>query len=153
MESVNEVVRKKLEAYPKPESQLALRAIELAERYGNDASVAEQLMTRDAMAAHTRDELGISINSSARPIQAALASAATFSVGAAMPLLIVFLSPETKLIPFVFGTTLVFLAGLGVLAALAGGAPIVRAAVRVMFWGALAMALTAAVGALFRTLF
>jgi VIT1/CCC1 family predicted Fe2+/Mn2+ transporter len=114
--------------------------------------VAEQLMTRDAMAAHTRDELGISINSSARPIQAALASAATFSVGAAMPLLIIFLSPETKLVPIVFGTTLVFLAGLGVLAALAGGAPVVRAALRVTFWGALAMALTAAVGALFRTI-
>ena len=114
--------------------------------------VAEQLMARDAMAAHTRDELGISIDSSARPIQAALASAATFSVGAAMPLLIVFLSPEIKLVPIVFGTALVFLAVLGVLAALAGGAPIARATVRVTFWGALAMALTAAVGALFRTL-
>ena len=114
--------------------------------------VAEQLMTRDAMAAHTRDELGISINSSARPIQAALASAATFSVGAAMPLLIVLISPGARLIPIVFGTTLVFLAGLGVLAALAGGAPIVRAAVRVTFWGALAMTLTAFVGALFRTI-
>ena len=113
--------------------------------------VAAQLMAHDALAAHARDELGISSNFSARPVQAALASAATFAVGAAMPLLIVVVSPETRLVPIVFGATLVFLAGLGVLGALAGGAPIGRAALRVSFWGALAMGLTAAVGALIGT--
>ena len=110
--------------------------------------VVTQLMAHDALTAHARDELGISSNFIARPVQAALASAATFSVGAAMPLLIVFVSPETRLVPIVFGATLVFLAGLGTLGALAGGAPMGRAALRVTFWGALAMALTAAVGAL-----
>ena len=114
--------------------------------------VAEQLMAHDALAAHARDELGISVSVRARPIQAALASAATFAVGAAMPLLIVLVAPEGRLVPIVFGTTLVFLAGLGTLAALAGGAPTLRAAARVTFWGALAMGLTAAVGALFGTI-
>jgi len=114
--------------------------------------VAEQLMAHDALAAHARDELGISDNSIARPIQAALASAATFSVGAAMPLLIVLLVPEKRMIPSVFLTTLVFLAVLGTLAALAGGAPLMRAAVRVTFWGALAMGLTAIVGVIFGTM-
>ena len=114
--------------------------------------VAEQLMVHDALAAHAQEELGISVNFIARPVQAALASAATFAVGAAMPLLIVFVAPQTGLVPIVFGATLVSLAGLGTLAALAGGAPIVRAAVRVTFWGALAMGLTAAVGALFGTI-
>ncbi|MFY9329484.1 MAG: VIT1/CCC1 transporter family protein, partial [Georgfuchsia sp.] len=108
-----------------------------------------QLMAHDALSAHARDELGISLNFIAHPLQAAWASAASFSIGAAMPLLIVFVVPGTKLVPVVFGVTLVFLAVLGALAAFAGGAPIARAAVRVTFWGALAMALTAAVGALF----
>lgn len=111
--------------------------------------VAEQLMAHDALAAHARDELGISAHSIARPIQAALASAATFSMGAAMPLLIVLAVPGPKLVATVFGATLVFLSGLGTLAAFIGGAPILRAALRVTFWGALAMGLTAAVGALF----
>ena len=113
--------------------------------------VAEQLMAHDALAAPARDELGISVNSRARPVQAALASAATFSLGAVMPLLIVLVVPGVRLVPVVFGTTIVFLAGLGMLAAMIGGAPMIRAAVRVMFWGALAMGLTAAVGALFGT--
>ncbi|MBF0523169.1 MAG: VIT family protein [Candidatus Omnitrophica bacterium] len=111
--------------------------------------VAKQLMSYDALAAHARDELGISSNFSARPVQAALASAATFALGAALPIFIAFIFSETKLIPIVFGATLVFLAGLGTLAAIAGGAPIVRSAIRVTFWGALAMGLTAAVGAIF----
>ena len=111
--------------------------------------VAAQLMARDALAAHARDELGISSNFTARPIQAAFASAATFSVGAALPLLVVFVSPEPRLVLFVFGSTIIFLAVLGALGALAGGAPMVRAAIRVTFWGALAMGLTAVVGALF----
>lgn len=113
--------------------------------------VAQQLMTRNALAAHARDELRISDMMSARPIQAALASAAAFSIGAAMPLITVFLVPETFLVPAVSGTSLIFLALLGVLAAWVGGAPIIKATVRVTFWGALAMGLTALVGSLFGT--
>ena len=114
--------------------------------------VADQLMTRDALSAHARDELGISVNSSPHPVQAALASAVMFSVGAAMPLIVVFAAPAKWLVPIVFGTTLVFLAGLGTLSAFTGGAPLLRAALRVTFWGALAMGLTAAVGAIFGTI-
>ena len=113
--------------------------------------VADQLMAHDALGAHARDELGISVNMSARPVQAALASGATFSVGAAMPLLIVLIASEKGLVPFVFGTSLFFLAGLGLLAGFAGGSPLGKAALRVTFWGALAMGLTAAVGTLFGT--
>ena len=111
--------------------------------------VATQLMAKDALGAHARDELGISETLSARPIQAALASAATFAVGAAMPLLIVVSVPATALVWTVSGSSLFFLALLGSLAARAGGSPVLRAAARVTFWGALAMALTAGVGALF----
>jgi len=114
--------------------------------------VAQQLMAHDALAAHARDELGISATMSARPVQAAFASAGTFAVGAAMPLLTVALVPETSLVPIVSGTSLVFLAGLGILAARAGGSPMVRGAARVTFWGALAMGLTAGIGALFGTI-
>jgi VIT1/CCC1 family predicted Fe2+/Mn2+ transporter len=113
--------------------------------------VAEQLMAHDALAAHARDELGISESMSARPVQAALASAVTFAVGAALPLLTVLVTPESRLVPVVFVISLIFLAGLGVMAARAGGAPIMKSAIRVTFWGALAMGLTAAVGALFGT--
>jgi VIT1/CCC1 family predicted Fe2+/Mn2+ transporter len=113
--------------------------------------VAEQLMSKDALAAHARDELGISEITTARPVQAALASAATFAVGAALPLLVVLLTPEAGLVYAVSITSLAFLALLGVLAARAGGAPMLKAALRVTFWGALAMGLTAAVGALFGT--
>ena len=114
--------------------------------------VAEQLMAKDALAAHARDELGISVNFIPRPVQASVASAMTFSVGGAMPLLVLFLVPQAILVPAVFGSTLVFLAGLGTLAAFTGGAPLIRAALRVTFWGALAMGLTAGVGALFGTI-
>ncbi len=113
--------------------------------------VAEQLTAHDALAAHARDELGISDSLSARPVQAALASAGTFAVGAAMPLLTVVITPGAYLIPFVAGSSLMFLAILGGLAAFAGGASATRGAARVTFWGALAMALTAGVGALFGT--
>jgi VIT1/CCC1 family predicted Fe2+/Mn2+ transporter len=113
--------------------------------------VAEQLMAKDALTAHARDELGLSEIHTARPIQAAMASAATFAVGAALPLLITLISPLTMVIPFVVGSSLVFLALMGVLAAWMGGAKIVVGAVRVTFWGALAMALTAFVGAIFGT--
>jgi VIT1/CCC1 family predicted Fe2+/Mn2+ transporter len=113
--------------------------------------VAEQLMAHDALGAHARDELGISHTQRARPIQAALASAASFTVGAAMPLLVTVLVPVTSLIPVVSGTSLAFLAILGGLAASAGGAGVAVGAMRVTFWGALAMAVTASVGALFGT--
>jgi VIT1/CCC1 family predicted Fe2+/Mn2+ transporter len=114
-------------------------------------NVAEQLTAHGALAAHARDELGISESFSARPVQAALASAGTFSVGAAMPLLTVVIVPEAYLIPSVAGSSLLLLAILGGLAALVGGASATRGAARVTFWGALAMALTAGVGALFGT--
>ncbi|MCB9437715.1 MAG: VIT family protein [Anaerolineales bacterium] len=113
--------------------------------------VAEQLMAHDALTAHARDELGISETLSARPIQAAFASAGSFVVGAALPLIVVFLSPESILVPAVSVTSLIFLALLGVVAARTGGSPIIKATVRVTFWGALAMGLTALVGALFGT--
>lgn len=113
--------------------------------------VAQQLMAHNALAAHARDELGISETMSARPVQAALASAASFAVGAAMPLITVLLAPEPSLVLAVSVTSLIFLAVLGILAAWAGGAPIVRSTLRVTFWGALAMALTALVGSLFGT--
>jgi vacuolar iron transporter family protein len=113
--------------------------------------VAEQLMEHDALGAHARDELGISKTFRARPIQAALASAGSFAVGAAMPLLVAALVPASSLIPLVAGTSLVFLALLGALAARAGGAGVTMGAMRVSFWGALAMALTAGVGSLFGT--
>ena len=115
------------------------------------AQVAAQLMAHDPLGAHARDELGISEIVGARPVQAALASAITFAVGAALPLLVVVVSPEASLAYLVSGTSLVFLAVLGGLAARTGGAPVTAGAVRVTFWGALAMGLTAGVGALFGT--
>ena len=113
--------------------------------------VADQLMAKDALMAHARDELGISEITTARPVQAALTSAATFAVGAAMPLLMVILSPASALVPVVSIASLAFLALLGAIGAKAGGANILRATARVTFWGALAMALTAGIGALFGT--
>lgn len=113
--------------------------------------VADQLMVHDAIGAHARDELGMVDTLSARPIQAALASAGSFAVGAAMPILTVALAPEASLIPVVSGTSLVFLALLGGVAARVGGAPVAVGAMRVTVWGALAMAVTAGVGALFGT--
>lgn len=113
--------------------------------------VAQQLMAHDAIGAHARDELGITETLRARPIQAALASAGSFAVGASMPLLVSATAPVAVLIPVVSGTSLAFLALLGVLAARAGGSGVTMGAIRVTFWGALAMALTAGVGALFGT--
>lgn len=113
------------------------------------STVAMQLMKHDALGAHARDELGISEVSTARPMQAAFASAGTFSVGAALPLLIALLVPTHLLMWAVPGSALLFLALLGSLAARTGGAPVLVAASRVTFWGALAMALTAGIGALF----
>jgi len=114
--------------------------------------VAEQLMTHDAVGAHARDELGISETLRARPIQAAWASAGSFAVGSALPLLVTAMAPAASLIPLVSGTSLVFLALLGGLATRAGGASVTMGAIRVTFWGALAMAVTAGVGSLFAAL-
>lgn len=113
--------------------------------------VAQQLMAHDALGAHARDELGISETLRARPIQAALASAGSFAVGAALPLLVTDIAPARDLIPLVSGTSLIFLALLGGLAARAGGAGLTIGSARVTFWGALAMALTAGIGSLFGT--
>ena len=114
--------------------------------------VAEQLMAHDALGAHARDELGISDTLRARPIQASLASAVSFAMGAALPLLVAALAPGASLIPMVAGTSLAFLALLGALAAQAGGAGVAIGAARVAFWGALAMVLTTGVGSLFGTI-
>lgn len=111
--------------------------------------VAVKLMAGDALSIHAREELGISEQNTAKPVQAAFASAATFALGAALPLLMVILVPVAYLIPVIIGASLVLLALLGGLGAYAGGAPVVKAAVRVTFWGALAMALTAGAGMLF----
>ena len=111
--------------------------------------VAQQLMAHDAVGAHARDELGISEASRSRPIQAALASACSFAVGAVMPLLVASMASRTMVIPLVAGSSLMFLALLGGLAAHAGGAGVLVGALRVTFWGALAMAVTAGVGSLF----
>ena len=113
------------------------------------AEVATQLTTHDALGTHARDELGISDVLAANPVQAALASAGTFAVGAALPLMIVLLVPASARMWAVSAGALLFLALLGSLAARAGGAAVLTAAIRVTFWGALAMALTAGVGALF----
>ena len=130
--------------------------VELAEIYetrGLESSlareVAEQLMDHDALGAHARDEIGITSSAAARPVQAALASAGTFVVGAALPLIVANVIAGQHLIPAVAVSSLVFLAALGGLAARTGGASALIGATRVMFWGALAMALTAGVGRLF----
>lgn len=133
-----------------------LEKIELAEIYegrGLDSTlaleVAGQLMEHDALGAHARDEIGISESASARPVQAAFSSAGTFIVGSSLPLVVAWAIAGPPLIPVVAGSSLVFLALLGGLAAYAGGAPISVGVARVTFWGVLAMALTAAVGRLF----
>lgn len=111
--------------------------------------VAEQLMDHDALGAHARDEIGISESVSAQPVQAAFSSAGTFTIGAALPLIVAWAIPGPQLIPLVAVSSLVFLALLGGLAARTGGAPTTVGAIRVTFWGALAMGLTAAVGRVF----
>jgi VIT1/CCC1 family predicted Fe2+/Mn2+ transporter len=113
--------------------------------------VADQLMSADPLAAHARDELGISEATTARPIQAALASALAFSAGGAMPMLVVPFAPAQDVIAFVIAVSIACLAGLGLLGAKAGGAPVLHSVVRVCFWGVLAMALTAGIGRIFGT--
>jgi vacuolar iron transporter family protein len=142
--------RVELEADPAAE-QRELTAIYLARGLEPSLAqqVAEQLMHHDALGTHARDELGISEALSARPVQAALASAGSFAFGAVLPLAVTALAPAQSLIPWVSGTSLLFLALLGAVAARAGGAAMLVGALRVTFWGALAMAITAGVGALF----
>jgi VIT1/CCC1 family predicted Fe2+/Mn2+ transporter len=142
--------RKELATRPKQEHrELTGIYVERGLDAGLASNVATQLMAHDALGAHARDELGISDASTARPVQAALASAVTFSVGAALPLVIVLVVPLSALMWAVSCSALLFLALLGAMAARAGGASVITAAARVTFWGALAMALTAGVGALF----
>ncbi|MFC0219750.1 VIT family protein [Pseudochelatococcus lubricantis] len=140
------------------EDDPAFEREELAQLYvarGVDVSlarqVADQLMMKDALGAHARDELGISEVTAARPVQAAMASAATFTIGASAPLALVLVSPREWLLPAVSAGSLVFLAVLGMVGAVAGGAGILKPTVRVAFWGALAMAVTSAIGALVGT--
>ena len=115
------------------------------------SEVAEQLMAHDAVGAHLRDELGMSEAISARPVQAGLTSATTFAVGAALPLVAALVAPIAQVVPLVAATSLVFLIALGAVSARAGGAPVLKASMRVAFWGALAMGLTAVVGRIFGT--
>ena len=147
-----DLARERKELAESPEDEHAELAAIYVKR-GLDAAlaskVAAQLMQHDALGAHARDELGISDTLAARPVQAALASAITFSAGAVLPLLIVVLFPVSVLMWSVAGSSLLFLALLGSLSARAGGAPVIPAVLRVTFWGALAMVLTAGVGALF----
>jgi len=144
--------RAELEADPAAERR-ELTAIYVARGLAPDLAqqVAEQLTRHDALGAHARDELGISETFSARPVQAAWSSAASFAVGAALPLAVTALAPAAGLIAWVSGTSLAFLALLGAVAARVGGAGALVGAWRVTFWGALAMAITAGVGALFGT--
>lgn len=131
--------------------ELARIYMERGVEHGLARQVAEQLMAKDALGAHARDELGISEFTTARPIQAAWTSAATFALGAAMPLAMVLLMPRSFLVAGVSIASLIFLALLGAIGARAGGANVARATLRVTFWGALAMALTAGIGAIFGT--
>lgn len=149
-----DLARERLELATSP----AFETDELAQIYverglspGLARQVAEELMKGDALAAHARDELGISEIVSARPVQAALTSAATFAVGAAFPIVVAVVAPADLLAPAVSAASVAFLALLGAVGARAGGAGVVRPALRVAFWGALAMAATAAIGALVGT--
>lgn len=143
--------REERELEANPEAELAELAT-IYERRGLSPSLARQVATElsqeDALAAHTRDELGIIDHSIARPVQAALTSAITFTVGAALPLALVAIIPVARLVPAVAIASLIFLGVLGAIGARAGGAPVARATLRVTFWGALAMAATAGIGSL-----
>lgn len=147
-----DLARERRELSDSPASEL----VELAHIYEQRGvekelayKVAEQMTARNALEAHARDELGLSEHTSARPIQAALTSAATFAVGAALPLFTVVISPVAFLVPVLSASTLVFLAILGAVGAHAGGANLVRATLRVTFWGALALVVTAVIGKVF----
>jgi VIT1/CCC1 family predicted Fe2+/Mn2+ transporter len=144
--------KSELASFPEQEKEelaqiYAARGLEI----GLAREVARQLMAKDALGAHLRDELGISEATTARPIQAALASAASFTLGAAAPLILVILSPANHLLMIVAIGSLVFLAILGAISAKIGGAGLLRPTLRVTFWGALAMAITSGIGGLFGT--
>ena len=146
-----DLARERKELAENPQAELAELASIYVARGVEPAlaqQVAEQMTAKDAFAAHARDELGLAEHVVARPIQAALTSALTFSMGALMPLVITYLSPAALIAPFVSGASLVFLAALGALGASVGGASIWKPTIRVTFWGAIAMGATAAIGAL-----
>ena len=146
-----DIARERRELIDNPEferEELAQIYVARGVEAGLARQVAQQLMTKDALSAHARDELGISEITAARPVQAALASAATFSIGAAAPLGLVLVSPANWLLFVVSIGSLGFLAALGMIGAKAGGADIFKPTIRVTFWGAFAMALTAGIGAL-----
>jgi VIT1/CCC1 family predicted Fe2+/Mn2+ transporter len=146
-----DLAREKRELVDDPEfekNELAQIYVSRGVEAGLARRVAEQLMAKDALGAHARDELGISEITTARPVQAALASAASFSVGAAAPLIFVLVSPSNSLLPVVSAGSLVLLALLGMVGAMAGGAGLLKPTIRVTFWGALAMGLTAIIGAI-----
>jgi vacuolar iron transporter family protein len=147
-----DLARERAELAEQPEHELReLASIYQSRGLSADlaAQVAQQLMKHDALGAHARDELGISHTSASRPVQAALASAASFAAGAALPLLTALITPKSWLLTGIGGASLLFLVLLGVLSAHLGGAPVLKAAARVAFWGALAMGITALVGSLF----
>jgi len=146
-----DLARERAEQVSQPEfehEELAQIYVKRGLDLGLASQVADQLMAKDALGAHAQDELGISEITTARPVLAAITSAATFAVGAALPLTMVLVSPPAALVPAVSGASLLFLALLGAIGARVGGANIWKAAFRVTFWGALAMALTAGIGAL-----
>jgi VIT1/CCC1 family predicted Fe2+/Mn2+ transporter len=147
-----DLVRERRELADQPEfERKELAAIYVARGLTPELAteVAAQLMAHDALGAHSRDELGMSESVSARPVQAGLTSAGTFAVGAALPLLTALVAPPSHVVSVVAATSLVFLTALGALSARTGGAPVLRASLRVAFWGALAMGVTALVGRLF----
>ena len=147
-----DLARERQELLTEPESEhLELAMIYQARGLTPElaSQVASQLTAHDALGAHARDELGISEITTARPVQAALTSAVTFAVGAALPLVSALLAPASQVSAVVAATSLIFLAGLGAVSARAGGAPVARATLRGLFWGALAMAITAFVGKVF----
>ena len=147
-----DLAREQQELKDSPAAELAeLTAIYVARGLDDDLArqVATQLMANGALEAHARDELGLSAHTQARPIQAALTSAVTFASGAVLPLLAMLLSPRPLIVAIVAGLTIVFLAGLGALGAVTGGSKIMTSIIRVTFWGALALAITAGVGKLF----
>lgn len=146
--------RERTELAQDPESELQELA-SIYEKRGLEKKlafeVAERLMAHDALSTHAREELGIYDMTAARPVQAAMASAGTFAVGAGLPLVAAIVSPTSVQIPVVITTSIVFLSSLGALGAYAGGAPMGKATLRVTFWGIIAMALTAMIGSLFGT--
>ncbi|MDO8990007.1 MAG: VIT family protein [Sideroxyarcus sp.] len=146
-----DLARERAELKAQPEHELReLAAIYIQRGLAPELAlqVAQQLMAHDALGAHARDELGITETLSARPMQAAVTSAITFAAGASLPLLAALISPASLLVPAVAGTSLLVLTALGALAARTGGAPLLKGSLRVVFWGALAMGLTAVAGKL-----